>query len=201
MIKKIGILDYGSGNLHSAANAFVRAGADVLVTSRLEELGQRDALVVPGVGAFADSMKQLTEVGGVDYIRGWVSQDRPLFGICVGHQVLFDSGTESGVTTEGIGLFEGVVSRLQARRLPHMGWNTVDAARSSELFRDIGGERFYFVHSYAVQQAVPGAAYATHDGARFVAAIEHGPIASTQFHPEKSGAAGLAMIRNWLRSN
>lgn len=201
MIKKVGILDYGSGNLHSAANAFERAGAEVIVTARLEELGKCDGLVVPGVGAFADCMQQLTEVGGVEYIRGWVSQDRPLFGICVGHQVLFDSGTESGVSTDGIGLFDGVVSRMQARRLPHMGWNHVDATRSSELFEGIGDERFYFVHSYAVQQAVPGAAYSTHDGVRFVAAVEHGPIASTQFHPEKSGAAGLAMIRNWLRSN
>ena len=201
MIKTVGILDYGSGNLHSAAKALRNVGADVRVTSRLEELGSCDGLVVPGVGAFADCMQNLAELGGVDYIRGWVSMERPLLGICVGHQILFDSGTEGGAATEGIGIYTGVVSRLMARRLPHMGWNTVDAQQSSRLFRGIGQERFYFVHSYGVQQAVRGATYSTHEDVRFVAAVEQDNVVSTQFHPEKSGDAGLRLLENWLSSN
>ncbi|RRD48060.1 imidazole glycerol phosphate synthase subunit HisH [Tessaracoccus sp. OH4464_COT-324] len=195
----MGILDYGSGNLHSAAKAFEHVGAQVLVSSRLEELGTCEALVVPGVGAFSECMRNLNQVGGVDYIRGWVAKQRPLFGICVGHQVLFTSGLENGTPTPGVGLFDGVVSKLVARRVPHMGWNIVDANQSSQLFDGLGGERFYFVHSYAVQQGVMGAAYATHDGVRFVAAVEHAGVASTQFHPEKSGQAGLQLLENWLR--
>jgi imidazole glycerol-phosphate synthase subunit HisH len=201
VIRTVGILDYGSGNLHSAAKALRSVGAEVVVTSRLEELGGCDGLVVPGVGAFSECMHDLNELGGVDYIRGWVSMDRPLLGICVGHQILFDSGTENGTATEGVGLLPGVASKLVTRRLPHMGWNTVDAQESSKLFRGIGRERFYFVHSYAVQQAVRGAAYATHDDVRFVAAVEQGPVASTQFHPEKSGAAGLKLLENWIAAN
>src|SRR5699024_5725640 len=141
----VGILDYGSGNLHSAAKALRNVGADVRITSRLEELGSCDGLVVPGVGAYAECMQNLGELGGVDYIRGWVSMERPLLGIGVGHQILFASGTEGGPTAEGIGIFTGVVSKLMARRLPHMGWNPVDAQHSSKLFRGIGQERFYFV--------------------------------------------------------
>lgn len=200
MIKSVGILDYGSGNLHSVAHAFQRAGADVIVTSRLEELGARDGLVVPGVGAFADCMRKLGNIGGVDYIRGWVSMGRPLLGICVGHQILFESGLEHGVATDGVGILPGVVSRLVARRLPHMGWNTVHAQRTSKLFKGISSEQFYFVHSYAVQEPVRGASYATHDDVSFVAAVEQGSVSSTQFHPEKSGLAGATLIENWLAS-
>ncbi|NLE97301.1 MAG: imidazole glycerol phosphate synthase subunit HisH [Propionibacterium sp.] len=199
-MKSVGVLDYGSGNLHSVANAFRRAGADVLVTSRLEELGTRDGLVVPGVGAFADCMRKLNKIGGVDYIRGWVSMDRPLLGICVGHQILFESGMEHGIPTDGVGLYPGVVSKLVARRLPHIGWNTVHAQRTSKLFDGIRDERFYFVHSYAAQQPVRGASYSMHDDVSFVAAVEQGPVASTQFHPEKSGLAGARLIENWLGS-
>lgn len=198
MIRKVGVLDYGSGNLHSVAKAFERVGAQVVVTEHLEELARCEGLVVPGVGAFAECMGKLSAVGGVDYIRGWVAKDRPLFGICVGHQVLFDSGLEHGVPTDGIGLFSGVVSKLRARRLPHMGWNQIQARQSSQLFAGIRDEQFYFVHSYAVQGAPRGAAYATHDDVRFVAAVEHGTIASTQFHPEKSGDAGMQLLTNWL---
>ncbi len=198
MIKKVGILDYGTGNLHSAAKAFERAGADVVVTGRLEELGRCEALVVPGVGAFAECARRLAEVGGFDYVRGWVQKERPLFGICVGHQVLFSSGLEHGVPTDGIGIYTGVVSKMPAIPLPHMGWNTVAAGESSKLFAGVRDERFYFVHSYAVQQAVRGAVYASYGDVRFVAAVEQGPVCSTQFHPEKSGVAGLQLLKNWL---
>lgn len=198
MILKVGILDYGSGNLHSAAKAFSAVGADVQVTGHLEELGACEALVVPGVGAFAECMARLNAVGGVDYIRGWVAKQRPLFGICVGHQILFGTGMEHGVPTDGIGIVDGVVSKLVARRLPHMGWNGVQARATSRLFEGLRDQRFYFVHSYAVQQGVRGAAYTTHEDVRFVSAMERGTVCSTQFHPEKSGDAGLQLLRNWL---
>ncbi len=199
MIKKIGVLDYGSGNLHSAAKAFAKVGAEVVVTPHLEELGRCEGLVVPGVGAFAECMGKLGEAGGIDYIRGWVAKERPLFGICVGHQVLFGSGLEHGVPTDGIGIFDGIVTKLLARRLPHMGWNGVEARASSGLFAGLHDERFYFVHSYAVQQGTRGAAYSNHEDVRFVSAMERGPVCSTQFHPEKSGEAGLQLLENWLR--
>lgn len=198
MINKVGVLDYGSGNLHSVEKAFQHVGAEVVVTEHLEQLTKCQALVVPGVGAFSECMQRLGEAGGVDFVRGWVSKDRPLLGICVGHQVLFDSGLEHGVPTDGIGIFEGVVSKLVAHRLPHMGWNRVDAQASSRMFSGISEERFYFVHSYSVQQAVRGAAYTTHDEVRFVASVEQGTVWSTQFHPEKSGDAGMALLRNFL---
>lgn len=199
-MKKVGVLDYGSGNLHSVTKALQHVGAEVTVTGHLEELSSCEALVVPGVGAFSECMQRLNEVGGVDYIRGWVAKDRPLLGICVGHQVLFDYGLEHGVPTDGVGLFEGVVSELVVDRIPHMGWNRIEAQSSSSLFRGIERERFYFVHSYAVQQAVRGAAYTMHENVRFVGSVEQGTVCSTQFHPEKSGDAGLKLLENWLNS-
>lgn len=196
----MGLFDYGSGNLHSAARAFAGAGADVTVTSDLAELRRQDALVVPGVGAFAACMAGLVKAGGVDLIREWADDQRPLFGICVGHQVLFEHGAEHGTLTDGVGLFGGDVVGLDAERLPHMGWNTVDADPGSTLFRGLAGERFYFVHSYAALIAPDGAsaAMAEHESARFVAAVELGSVSSTQFHPEKSGSAGARLIANWL---
>lgn len=158
--------------------------------------------MVPGVGAFAACMAGLRAAGGVELVAEWVEAGKPLFGICVGHQVLFDGGTEHGIDTPGLGLYPGRVVELDAERLPHMGWNTVDVAEGSRLFVGLAGERFYFVHSYA---AVGGPSdglvtTATHEAATFVAAVERGPISSTQFHPEKSGAAGARLIRNWLAS-
>ncbi len=174
----------------------------MVVTSDLDELRRQDALVVPGVGAYATCMAGLSAAGGVELIRDWVAADRPLIGICVGHQILFDGGTEHGVSTPGLGLLDGEVVSLEARRLPHMGWNTVDAPEGSRLFDSLAGERFYFVHSYAATRQPTGALVATseHEGSQFVAAVERGNLASTQFHPEKSGAAGARLIANWLRS-
>lgn len=171
-----------------------------MVTADLGELRRRDALVVPGVGAFAACMRGLRAAGGVDLIREWVDLGRPLFGICVGHQVLFDGGTEHGERADGVGLFAGTVEPLAARRLPHMGWNTVDAPEGSRLFAGIEAERFYFVHSYAALSAPAGALAATtrHEDTTFIAAVERGAVASTQFHPEKSGAAGARLIANWI---
>lgn len=158
--------------------------------------------MVPGVGAFAACMDGLRAVGGDQLINEWVAERRPLFGICVGHQVLFERGSEHGVVVDGVGIYPGDVSVLQAHRLPHMGWNLVDPPAGSRLFHGLGEERFYFVHSYAAHEAPQGAAVttATHEGVTFVAAVENGSTVSTQFHPEKSGAAGARLIRNWLGS-
>lgn len=200
---RVGVLDYGSGNLHSACRAIAAAGAEVVLSADHQELTGCDALVVPGVGAFAACMAGLLGVGGDVGIRGWVDAGRPLLGICVGHQVLFEAGVEHGVRTAGLGLFGGEVDQLRATRLPHMGWNTVRAAAGSRLFDGLEGERFYFVHSYAAHPGdrLPDGALtstATHEDDTFIAAIEWGPVSATQFHPEKSGSAGGRLLRNWL---
>lgn len=198
---KIAVLDYGSGNVHSATRAVAAAGADVSLTSDFDACVEADGLVVPGVGAFAACMAGLEAVDGGRIIRARLDLGRPVLGICVGHQVLFDEGVEHGVTAPGLGLLPGVVERLQAPVLPHMGWNTVSAADGSVLFSGIEGERFYFVHSYGVRRPgkAPGAklTWAEHGGDRFVAAVEYGPLSSTQFHPEKSGKAGAKLLQNW----
>lgn len=172
------------------------------MTSDLGVLRGQDALVVPGVGSFAACMAGIQRSGGVALIEDWAAADRPLLGICVGHQVLFSHGTEHGVATSGIGLYEGSVEQLPARRLPHMGWNTVEAPLQSGLFAGLGSERFYFVHSFAATLHPAGSVVTTaeHEGFRFVAAVQRGNLASTQFHPEKSGNAGARLIANWLRS-
>lgn len=197
----IGVLDYGSGNLHSACRALQATGAEVVLSSRHEVLLGCDALVLPGVGAYAACMAQLRAVGGDELVLGWVADERPLLGICVGHQVLFERGVEHGVDTAGLGVLPGVVEGLRARPLPHMGWNTVEPAPNSAIFDGLAGERFYFVHSYGVRESeLPADELTTaeHGGDRFVAAVEHGWVTSTQFHPEKSGAAGARLLRNWV---
>ncbi len=147
-------------------------------------------------------MAGLRAAGGNELIRDWAAAGRPLLGICVGHQVLFASGIEHGIQAEGIGLYPGIIEALPAARLPHMGWNTVAAPEDSVLFRGVHHERFYFVHSYAAltSPACAAVTLATHE-VPFVAAIERDNVASTQFHPEKSGAAGAALLRNWLRQS
>ena len=199
---RVGLLDYGSGNLHSAARALLRAGADVAVSSAPDELRRCDLLVVPGVGAFAACMRGIDAVGGRDLITGWLGEGRPLLGICVGHQIMFDTGTEHGVSTPGVSVLRGNVEAVPARRLPHMGWNEVDPPAGSRLFAGVEDERFYFVHSYAVLQSPHNGLITTtqHEDASFVAAVEHGSLTTTQFHPEKSGAAGIQLLRNWLTS-
>jgi len=192
------VLDYGSGNLRSAERALQRVGADVTVTADLDAARDCDGLVVPGVGAFAACMEGIRAVGGDGVVRARVDGGRPVLGICVGMQVLFDRGDEHGVVTDGIGVLPGQVRRLHAQVLPHMGWNTVRPAHGSALFAGVEDERFYFVHSYAVAPGGDGETLTDH-GEPFVAAVERGPLAATQFHPEKSGEAGLRMIRNFVR--
>jgi len=203
---KVVVLDYGSGNLRSAERAIARAGADVTVTADREAALSADGLVVPGVGAFAACMAGLAAVHAPEVIGRRLAGGRPVLGICVGMQVLFEYGVEHGVETKGCGEWPGVVELIDATILPHMGWNTVDAAAGSVLFRGVEDARFYFVHSYGVRRwtlpesdhlRAPLVTWATH-GERFVAAVENGPLCATQFHPEKSGDAGAALLENWL---
>jgi glutamine amidotransferase len=203
---RVVVLDYGSGNLRSAERALTRAGADTVVTADMTAAMAADGLVVPGVGAFAACMAGLRGVRGPEMIDRRLAGGRPVLGICVGMQVLFDDGVEHGVRTEGCGEWPGTVELLKADVLPHMGWNTVRAAPGSRLFAGIEDERFYFVHSYAVRHwdmpaserfAVPLVTWAEH-GEPFVAAVENGPLSATQFHPEKSGDAGATLLRNWV---
>ena len=203
---RVVVLDYGSGNLRSAARALEAVGAEVTVTSDHDAAMAADGLVVPGVGAFAACMSGFRAVRGPQLVDHRLAGGRPVLGICVGMQILFESGVEHGVRTEGVGQWPGVVEELPAAILPHMGWNTVDAPEGSALFAGIADERFYFVHSFAVQRwdlvvcepfHPPLVTWAEH-GARFVAAIENGPLAATQFHPEKSGDAGLRLLANWV---
>lgn len=205
-MSRVVVLDYGSGNLRSAARALEEVGAEVEVTSDYDAAMAADGLVVPGVGAFAACMSGFRAVRGPQLVDHRLAGGRPVLGICVGMQILFESGVEHGVATEGVGEWPGVVEQLPAAILPHMGWNTVDAPAGSALFAGIADQRFYFVHSYAVQTwdlvvsepfHPPLVTWAEH-GAPFVAAIENGPLAATQFHPEKSGEAGLRLLANWL---
>jgi glutamine amidotransferase len=205
---KVVVLDYGSGNVHSAAKALEAAGADVELTADRQKVMDADGLLVPGVGAFAAVMSALNEVRGGELIERRLAGGRPVLGICVGMQVLFDRGIERGLDTEGLGEWPGVVDELEAPVLPHMGWNTVDAPEGSVLFDGIRDERFYFVHSNAARSwdldvygsfAQPQVTWAEHGG-RFVAAAENGPLSATQFHPEKSGEPGIRLLRNWLGS-
>ncbi|WP_433649735.1 imidazole glycerol phosphate synthase subunit HisH [Micromonospora zamorensis] len=198
------VLDYGSGNLRSAERALAAAGADVRVTDDLAAAAAADGLVVPGVGAYAACMAGIEALGAGPVIAERVAAGRPVLGICVGMQVLFEYGEEHGVVTKGLGLLPGGVTRLAATRLPHMGWNTVRAPERSVLFAGLSEQsRFYFVHSYAMGDpaalAAAGATVTTaHHDTDFVAAVERGPLSAAQFHPEKSADTGAALLRNWL---
>ncbi len=198
----IAILDYGSGNLRSAERAFATSGKEVVVTSDRTIALEAEGLVVPGVGAFAACMNGLNAVDGAAIVRERLAKERPTLGICIGMQILFSQGTEHSqdAAHAGVGIWDGVISKLDAPILPHMGWNTVLTNPDSILFKGIETESFYFVHSYAAKQAVGKMqAWSTH-GEKFLAAVEDGYISATQFHPEKSGSAGLALIKNWVGS-
>jgi glutamine amidotransferase len=195
----IAILDYGSGNLRSAQRAFETSGKEVVITSDYEVALNADGLVVPGVGAFATCMQGLTAIRGDQLVRERISRKRPTLGICVGMQILFAHGVEHG-NHDGVGVWSATVEKLDAPILPHMGWNTVTVGSGSALFKGVESESFYFVHSYAVKKKVATIATMSHHGEDFLAAVEDGVIAATQFHPEKSGDAGLHLIKNWTVS-
>ena len=200
--RSVVVLDYGSGNLRSAQRALERIGADVEVTADRAAALAADGLVVPGVGAFEACMTGLRAIDGDSIIAERVVAGRPVLGVCVGMQILFARGVEFGVQSTGCGQWPGEVTRLDAPVIPHMGWDVVDAAPGSRLFKGIDADtRFYFVHSYAAQnwEGDPGAllTWATHT-VRFLAAVEDGPLSATQFHPEKSGDAGAALLANWV---
>jgi glutamine amidotransferase len=202
------VLDYGSGNVHSAVKALVAAGADARLTSDRGLIQDAAGLVVPGVGAFRAVMSALRESRGDEAIERRLAGGRPVLGICVGMQVLFDQGVERGDTTEGLAQWPGVVIELDAPVLPHMGWNTVRAGDGTTLFRGLEDERFYFVHSFGVQHwslevmrpfREPVLTWCDY-GTPFLAAVENGPLSATQFHPEKSGDAGIRLLANWVES-
>ncbi|BDB42903.1 imidazole glycerol phosphate synthase subunit HisH [Mycobacterium kiyosense] len=196
------MLDYGSGNLRSAQRALERVGAAVEVTADAEQALAADGLVVPGVGAFEACMTGLRKIDGERIIAQRVAAGAPVLGVCVGMQILFARGVEFGVQTTGCGQWPGAVTRLDAPVIPHMGWNVVQAAPGSVLFNGLSADtRFYFVHSYAAQRWEGSAeamlTWATHQ-VPFLAAVEDGPLSATQFHPEKSGDAGAAVLHNWV---
>ena len=202
------VLDYGSGNVHSAAKALELAGARVELTADRSRVANADGLFVPGVGAFSAVAEALAKVHGGAMIEKRLTGSRPVMGICVGMQILFENGVERGNEAPGLGEWPGSVTELEAPVLPHIGWNTVETPEDTALFAGIRDERFYFVHSYAAQEwtldvqppfPAPKLTWANH-GSRFIAAIENGPLTATQFHPEKSGEPGIRLLKNWLGS-
>ena len=210
MAARVVVLDYGSGNVRSAVRMLERVGASVELSADHQAVQDADGLFVPGVGNFHACMRGLRAVDGPRLIDVRLSGGRPVLGVCVGMQVLFDGSAEpsAGKEERGLGEWPGVVERLPAARVPHMGWSPVKAAEGSRLFAGVEVEHFYFVHSYAAlswelepqgRMAVmaPKVGWSEH-GVPFVAAVENGPLVATQFHPEKSGDAGAHLLENWL---
>lgn len=204
----VAVYDYESGNVHSAVKALIAAGADATLTHDRTAALEADGLFVPGVGAFAAVREALLARGGDEIIDRRLAGGRPVLGVCVGMQVLFSQGVERGQNVEGLGEWPGAVTELEAPVLPHMGWNTVDPDEGSVLLRGIEDERFYFVHSFAAQSweldvippfPKPKLTWTTY-GERFLSAVENGPLSATQFHPEKSGDAGIRLLTNWVES-
>ncbi|HYN17775.1 MAG TPA: imidazole glycerol phosphate synthase subunit HisH [Actinomycetes bacterium] len=203
----VAVLDYGVGNLHSAAKALDRAGAEVRVVATVAEAGAAAGLVVPGVGAYGACLNGLASAGGAAPVAAWLEGGRPLLGICVGMQLLFEA-SEEGPVSDGVGVVPGKIRRLtggvppgQSRpvKIPHIGWDEVTVRPGSRLFAGLGdGTRFYFVHSYAPEPDGEAVAAVCDYGGRFAAAVEHGNLFGTQFHPEKSGKAGLALLANFV---
>jgi imidazole glycerol-phosphate synthase subunit HisH len=195
----VAVLDYGVGNLHSAAKALDRAGADVRVVGTVDEAGGADGLVVPGVGAYGACLSGLASAGGVGAVAAWLQGGRPLLGICVGMQLLFEA-SEEGPVRDGVGVLPGTIRHLAGKvKIPHIGWDEVTVRPGSRLLAGVGdGTRFYFVHSYAPEPDGDPVAAVCDYGGRFAAAVEYGNLFGTQFHPEKSGAAGLALLANFV---
>jgi len=211
---RVCVLDYGFGNVRSAVRALEHVGAEVTLTAQREIAQESDGLVVPGVGAFRAVMEGLRAVRGDQIIERRLAGGRPVLGICVGMQVMFTRGVEHGDETPGLDQWPGVVELLDSPIVPNMGWAPVEVPDRSVMFDGIESEQFYFVHSYAARTFALGTTEDTGRFApplvtwssagpdstpdRFVAAVENGPLSATQFHPEKSGDAGLQLLRNWV---
>jgi imidazole glycerol-phosphate synthase subunit HisH len=195
----VAVLDYGVGNLHSAAKALDRAGAEVRVVPTVAEAAGSAGLVVPGVGAYGACLSGLGSAGGPAAVAGWLKSGRPLLGICVGMQLLFEA-SEEGPVSDGVGVVPGKIRRLTGPvKIPHIGWDEVSVRPGSRLLAGLGdGTRFYFVHSYAPEPDGDAVAAVCDYGGRFAAAVEHGNLFGTQFHPEKSGKAGLTLLANFV---
>ncbi|MFC6714050.1 imidazole glycerol phosphate synthase subunit HisH [Branchiibius cervicis] len=201
MTARVAVLDYGSGNVHSVVRMLSRVGAEVSLTADPDAVLRADGLYVPGVGNFHACMRGLLAVGGDQLIRDRLAVGAPVLGVCVGHQILFDGSTEPAVEPlPGLGVVNGLVTRLRAAVVPHMGWSLVTDAAELSMFDGVAGERFYFVHSYAAADAAAVQVGHAEHGDPFVAALQEGALWGTQFHPEKSGDAGAALLRNWIQS-
>lgn len=197
----ISIIDYGMGNLHSVANALQHTGATTRLVTTPEEILAAEKLILPGVGAFRDAMAHLQEQGMVQPILDYAASGRPLLGVCLGMQLLFET-SEEAPGTPGLGIFPGTVLRFPADsglKVPHMGWNTLNVNPSSRILADLGAEPYvYFVHSYYVQPKDPAITAATTSyGLNFTSAVEKDNIAGVQFHPEKSQETGQQILRNF----
>jgi len=199
---KVGIIDYGAGNLRSVANAVQALGVEFLLVSSAEEMEELTHLILPGVGSFGDCMAELDKRGLTGAIRDWAASNRPYFGICLGYQILFEESVEApGVP--GLGVFRGKVQRFteDGRKIPHMGWNSaVPVNLADPMWDGLGGEPFfYFVHSFfPVPENENIIAMTTEYGETFASAIRSGAVVATQFHPEKSQQAGLKLLGNFL---
>lgn len=198
----ISVIDYGAGNLQSVVKAFQYIGADICVTSDPEELKQADAAVLPGVGAFGDSMKCMKQSHLVNPVLDFIESGKPFFGICLGLQLLFE-GSEESPGVSGLGVFRGTIRKIPAEtglKIPHIGWNSLELREQDGIFQGLEPNPYvYFVHSYYLAAEQPEIVSAvTQYGIRIDAAVHHGSVTATQFHPEKSGKTGLQMLRNFI---
>lgn len=192
---RVGIMDYGVGNLHSISKGFERAGASVEVVSDASALERAECIVFPGVGAFGAAMGRLRQ--SAPALLDAMSSGTPVLGICLGMQILFERSEES--EGDGIGAFKGAVERLRSARVPHMGWNEV-SHDEDPLFDGIPqNSRFYFANSYVCRPLEKVGIAETHYGDTFVSAVRKGRLCGVQFHPEKSGAVGLRLLGNFVR--
>jgi glutamine amidotransferase len=199
---RLAVIDYDMGNLRSVAKALESVGCRVDWVEDASKLGRYDGLVLPGVGAFGEAMKNLKKRGLVSAIRKWIADERPFLGICLGYQLLFES-SEEGRKTPGLGVFKGRVRRLEggkSLKVPHIGWNRVEKrAVQSPIYRGIPeGSYFYFVHSYVPVPENPAlVATTSRYGRPFASSIRSGNLFACQFHPEKSGETGMKLLRNF----